>query len=147
MTDREKPLAVVVEGDAFVAGMVSYFLELQSIQCLSVATAEDGLELVSSGSPDMAIIDARLPGRDGWWMLEQIRGTEASASLPVVMITGYEDARALAERAGQLACGYVAKPFSYDELNARLEEATSLVHGWAHRPAGPQAPNARPSLE
>src|ERR1700716_3276659 len=62
---RPKPKAVVVEDDLTVAGMVAYFLELQGIACFHAGTAEEGWRMILGMSPAMAIIDQRLPGRDG----------------------------------------------------------------------------------
>jgi CheY-like chemotaxis protein len=77
----------------------------------------------------MAVVDQRLPGRDGSWLLELMRHDERFAHLPVVLISGYEDA-AVEGRARELGCCCLAKPFSYDQLNDRLAQAADLAWGW-----------------
>ena len=129
MTPTPKPKAIVVDDDPTVAGMVSYFLELQGITCLHAPTAESGWEMVAGESPTLAVVDLRLPGKDGWWLLEQIRHDLRLERLPVVVITGYQETD-VASRARVLGSGCLAKPFSYEELNDRLAEAAELAEHW-----------------
>jgi CheY-like chemotaxis protein len=77
----------------------------------------------------MAVIDQRLPGRDGSWLLERLREDERFSRLPVVLISGYEDP-AVATHAKELGSPCLAKPFSYDQLNSRLAEAVDLATRW-----------------
>jgi two-component system KDP operon response regulator KdpE len=129
MISATKPKAVVVEDDVTVAGMVCYFLELQGITCFHALTAESGWRTIVIETPAMAVIDQRLPGRDGSWLLERIREDDRFSQLPVVLISGYEDA-AVATRAKELGSPCLAKPFSYDQLNSRLAEAADLAMRW-----------------
>ncbi|HEU5001954.1 MAG TPA: response regulator [Actinomycetota bacterium] len=115
-----KRKAVVVEMDDGIAGMICYFLELQGITCSAVTNAEEGLDLLETAHADMAIIDAALPGHDGWWLVEELRHTEERPRLPVVLLTRQHDTESRADR---LACECLGKPFSYDELNERLSAA------------------------
>jgi DNA-binding response OmpR family regulator len=118
----EKLRAVIVEEDDVIAGMICYFLELQDIACSAVPTAEEGLDLVVSGHPDMAVVDVSLPRRDGWWMLRALRAREGVPQLPVVLLTG-ASAEEVSEPAAELACACLRKPFSYDQLNEGLSAA------------------------
>ena len=129
MSYAPKPKAIVVEDDVTVAGMVAYFLELQGITCFHAPTAESGWRMIAAESPAMAVIDQRLPGKDGSWLLERIREDERFSHLPVVLISGYEDA-AVAAHAKELGSPCLAKPFSYDQLNSRLAEAADLARRW-----------------
>ena len=98
MTFAPRPKAVVVEDDVTVAGMVCYFLELQGITCFHAPTAESGWRTIAVESPAVAVIDQRLPGKDGSWLLERIREDERFSQLPVVLISGYEDADVAAQK-------------------------------------------------
>lgn len=129
MTTSPKPKAIVVDDDQTVAGMVAYFLELQGIACLHAPNAELGWDMVAGEDLSMVVVDLRLPGKDGWWLLEQIRQDGRLNHLPVVVITGYQET-GVASRARVLGSGCLAKPFSYDELNAQLIEASELARGW-----------------
>jgi|ERR1051326_4286657 len=123
-----KPQAVVVEEDAFIAGMICYFLELQNVSCSHAATIDEAWDLMRGVGPDMAIVDVAARAGDPWSLLRTIRGSHQTADLPVVVVSVAQDAVAV-DRAALLRCGWLAKPFSYDELNDRLSDATRLAAG------------------
>src|SRR5437899_248651 len=121
-----KPQAVVVEEDAFIAGMICYFLELQNVSCSHALTIDEVWDLVRGNGLDMAIVDVAGRVGDPWSLLRTIRASEQTANLPVVVVSVAQDTVA-ADRAALLSCGWLSKPFSYDELNERLNAATRLV--------------------
>ena len=67
-------------------------------------------------SPDVVILDAMLPNRSGFDILQDLRADPVTASLPVLFLTarGQKRDRELAERAG--ASRFMTKPFSNDEV-------------------------------
>jgi adenylate cyclase len=87
-----------------------------------VVTANDGLaalELVGSEQPDLILLDVVMPGLDGHAVCSQLRANEATAVLPVIMLTsgmGQEKTKAI--EAG--ADDFIPKPFNHDELLTRV---------------------------
>ena len=122
----ESPKILVVEDDEPVASMLSFLLEDEGYGCIRLSTAEDGWNWVLAQPPRAAIVDLRLPGRDGWWLLRRIRRERRTHRLPVVLITGFLD-DAVVSRARALGCECLSKPFSFAELADRLERATELA--------------------
>jgi DNA-binding response OmpR family regulator len=122
----ESPKILVVEDDEHVASMLCFLLEDEGHGCIRVSTAEDGWNEVLAHSLRAAIVDLRLPGRDGWWLIRRIRTERRTHRLPVVLITGFLD-DAVVSRARALGCECLGKPFSFDELADRLERATELA--------------------
>jgi len=122
----ESPKILVVEDDEHVASMLCFLLEDEGHGCIRVSTAEDGWNEVLAHSLRAAIVDLRLPGRDGWWLLRRIRRERRTHRLPVVLITGFLD-DAVVSRARALGCECLGKPFSFDELADRLERAAELA--------------------
>jgi len=86
-----------------------------------VLTADNGLEAleqVQSQEPDLLVLDVVMPGMDGFETLKQVR---ALSSVPVIILSGKE---ANTDKVRGLELGaddYLAKPFSPDELVARIE--------------------------
>lgn len=127
--DRDWPSGatiLVVEDDESVSSMVSYLLEIQDAHCVVGRNAEEGWQAVLSGAPDAAIVDLRLPGRDGWWLLAKVRARRETHRLPMVLITGFLD-EAVEMQAAGLACECLGKPFTFTELMDRLEQAGELA--------------------
>jgi adenylate cyclase len=87
-----------------------------------VLTANDGLaalDLVGSEQPDLILLDVVMPGLDGHAVCSQLRANEATAVLPVIMLTsgmGQEKTKAI--EAG--ADDFIPKPFNHDELLTRV---------------------------
>lgn len=117
--------ALVVEDDEQVALMLCYLLEEQGLACTEVPTAEEGWRIVEAEAPQVAIIDLRLPGRDGWWLVERIRGDAATWRLPIVVITGFLD-RDVEARAQRDRCECLGKPFDFAALAARIRAAAGV---------------------
>ncbi len=93
----------------------------------TVHTHSDGataLAEIARRSPDVVILDAMLPNRSGFEILQDLRADPATASLPVLMLTarGQKRDRELAERSG--ASRFMTKPFSNADVLDCLRELT-----------------------
>ncbi|MGE0071722.1 MAG: heavy metal response regulator transcription factor [Thiomonas sp.] len=81
------------------------------------ADGTDGLHLALTQAYDLVILDAMLPGRDGWSVLQELRARQAT---PVLMLTARDG---VADRVRGLELGaddYLVKPFAFSELLARV---------------------------
>jgi len=87
-----------------------------------VVTATDGLaalDLVETEEPDLILLDVMMPGLDGYAVCRHLRANDATAVLPVIMVTssfGQEKRKAI--EAG--ADDFIPKPFNHDELLTRV---------------------------
>jgi len=130
---------LVVEDEAAIADFVVHGLEGEGHDVRSAADGVEGERLALGGDIDLVILDRMLPRRDGMDVLAGIR--RAEPSLPVIMLTARD---AIDERVAGLDLGatdYVTKPFSFEELAARVrahlrqpagEVATELDAGGIH---------------
>jgi DNA-binding response OmpR family regulator len=112
-----KTRILVVEDEETIRDFVRMGLEYEGFE---VAVAEDGpagLEQVRAFGPDLVVLDLLLPGMDG---LEVCRRIRARSPLPIVMLTarGEVDDRVAGLESG--ADDYLAKPFKFKELLARI---------------------------
>ncbi|MGE0311029.1 MAG: chemotaxis response regulator CheY [Lautropia sp.] len=96
---------------------------LKEIGFVNAEEAEDGqagLSKVSQGGIDFVISDINMPNMNGFELLEAIRKSEASRSIPVLMVTA-EARKEDIVRAAQLgASGYIVKPFTKATLEEKL---------------------------
>jgi DNA-binding response OmpR family regulator len=120
------PRVLVVEDDQRIAALVRHILEADGYQERSAPGAEDAWKELIQESPDAAIIDLRLPGLDGFSLLERIRADGRFHRLPVVILTGQHDPQ-LIERATTLGAEYLEKPFSAKALMDKLREAIERI--------------------
>ncbi len=110
---------LVVEDDPTVGQYVRRGLEEQQIQTDLVDDGLDGLDRASRGEYDVIVLDLRLPGMTGVEVLQTLR--DRGVATPVLVLTAQDavDSKVHALRTG--ADDYVTKPFSFDELLARVE--------------------------
>ena len=98
---------LVVEDDKDARDVFCAMLDYEGAMVLGTASAEEAIEILRTVRPHVIITDIALPGHDGFWLLEQLRSSRRTDSIPVVAVT------AVAGREEILDAGfdaYVAKP-------------------------------------
>ena len=111
---------LVVEDDAAVRRLVTTTLELHGYAFREAKTAAQALLELSSQPPDLVILDLGLPDRDGVEVIRTLRGW---SSLPVIVLSARQDDADKVEALDAGADDYLVKPFSVDELLARVRVA------------------------
>lgn len=81
----------------------------------------EALDLLAARGFDLVLCDLVMPGMSGLSVLHEIRSNRETADLPVIVITGSSDPRAAIDVFKAGADDYVAKPFAFDVLAARVE--------------------------
>jgi two-component system copper resistance phosphate regulon response regulator CusR len=109
---------LVVEDETAIADFVQRGLEAEgySVQC--AGDGNEGERQALTGDPDLVVLDLMLPGLDGMSVLDSIRSEKPA--LPVIVLTAKD---AVEDKVAGLDAGavdYVTKPFSFDELTARI---------------------------
>jgi DNA-binding response OmpR family regulator len=121
---------LIIEDDAETAEMVSTYLETAGYDAVAVETGETALTEITQQPPALVLLDLTLPGMSGLEVLKQVR---ASSFLPLIVISGrtHERDKVIALEAG--ADDYMGKPFSNEELLARIKALLRRV-GWTPIP-------------
>jgi DNA-binding response OmpR family regulator len=113
--------------------IIRFNLETAGFRVACAASGEEALELVAADEPDLIVLDLMLPGIDGFDVCRSVR---ERSSCPIIMLTarGAEEDKVRGLRLG--ADDYVTKPFSAQELLARVEavlrRARPPEHGTRH---------------
>jgi class 3 adenylate cyclase/CheY-like chemotaxis protein len=91
----------------------------------SASSGPEALELVAAELPDLVLLDVQMAGMNGYEVCRRIRENEATALLPVVMVTSHDsEARIDGIRAG--ADDFVTKPFDQQELLLRVRSLVRI---------------------
>ena len=114
------PRVLVVEDDPDIAQLVSRYLEKSGFSVDLLANGRDALAAIASHAPDLLVLDLMLPQVDGLEICRVVRGNDATAAIPIIMLTARaeESDRIVGLEIG--ADDYLAKPFSPNELVARV---------------------------
>lgn len=94
--------------------------QLGYLMVLSDSGAE-ALDLLQGRGFDLVLLDMTTPEISGMHVLREIRGSLDTVDLPIVMITGQGDSAAAVEALAAGADDYIAKPFAFEVLAARIE--------------------------
>ena len=108
---------VLIEDDPAIRTALERALSRRGHAVHAAPTAMAGLELVTSRSPDVVVLDLGLPDVDGTQVLGMIRGISA---VPVIVATARDDENEMVRVLDLGADDYVVKPFSAEQLEARL---------------------------
>jgi len=111
------PVVILVEDDPQVRSVVSTGLRPYGYEVRATDSATHGLALAAAADVSIVLLDLGLPDKDGVELLKTLRGR---SSLPVIVLSArsYESDKVRALDAG--ADDYLTKPFSLDELQARI---------------------------
>lgn len=114
------PVILVVEDVLDTLRMLCDALAIEGYEALAARNVDEALQRLTMTVPDGILLDAVMPGRDGFSLCEQIRDTPAWRHIPVLFMTGLSDTDQILRG---FACGgvdYVVKPLRLPEVMARL---------------------------
>lgn len=115
------PTALVIDDDRTVREMVRRSLEKINVDVVSVGTAQEGLDAISTESPEVVLLDIMLPGVSGLDVFREIHNLDRR--LPVVFITSSSESNVAIEAMQLGAFDYLAKPLDLPKLNALTQKA------------------------
>jgi DNA-binding response OmpR family regulator len=133
---------LLVEDDRDIAELVERYLQKAGFATEVLSSGRDALKALAERPPDLLILDLMLPQVDGLEICRVARGNSRTAAIPIIMLTARVDE---SERIVGLEIGaddYIAKPFSPNELVARVRallrrtqrqpEARDIAYGPIH---------------
>jgi two-component system, OmpR family, response regulator len=134
--DSPRPEArlLVVEDDPGISDLLFSALSFAGFEVRTAGTAAEALREVAASLPDLIVLDIMLPDGDGFDVLRRVRGQ--SSGLPVLFLSAKDG---VADRVAGLTLGaadYVVKPFSMDEVLARIRAVLRRGGPDSARPAG-----------
>ena len=112
-----KPLILVVEDDAPVRNLITTTLKAHDYKFITAQNGSNAIMEASSHNPDIVLLDLGLPDIDGVEVIERIR---TWSEMPIIVISARSEDKDKIDALDAGADDYLTKPFSVDELLARL---------------------------
>jgi two-component system, OmpR family, response regulator QseB len=109
---------LIAEDEPRIAAFIEKGLRSHGFITTIAGDAQDALIMAINGEFDLMILDLGLPGKDGLQVLEELRGQ--GEVLPIIILTGRDDIQSKVAGFEGGADDYLTKPFSFEELLARL---------------------------
>ena len=112
-------VVLVVEDETDIRKILCFNLRSEGYEVLEAGSAEKGMKLMS-GQVSLILLDVMLPGMSGFEMARKLREHDGS-TVPIIFMTALGDEEDILEGFSSGADDYISKPFSFNELNARIK--------------------------
>ncbi|MFZ0130291.1 MAG: EAL domain-containing protein [Candidatus Dormiibacterota bacterium] len=119
---------LVVDDDEVVGVTACRMLERHGLRAVLVPTIREAMAELAH-STEVLVVDIGMPDGDGWDLIGFVRASDAHLRMPVVVMTGLLDSADVLNRAYDLACEYLGKPFAAEALIAKIDSARRLAAG------------------
>ena len=129
---------LVVEDDRDIADLIRLYLDRAGHVVDVALTGDEALGVIRETPPDLLILDVMLPDEYGFSMCRWVRQHPRHARVPIIMLTARTSTRDTVEGLESGASAYIRKPFTFEELLARVrsrlrevpaDAGTTIVHG------------------
>ena len=116
---------LVVDDDSSICETLKLYLTEEGHEVHTALTGTDGLNKVVEVSPDVVILDIRLPDIDGFTVLEDLKTDDEGTK--VIMITAHHDMDTAIKAMKEGAFDYIHKPIDVDELDIAIQKALTIL--------------------
>lgn len=112
-----EPLILAVDDEPGILRLLSLELQAQGCRMITTTDPREALTLAQSAEPDLVLIDLMMPEMSGYELMKRMR---VRRRIPIIILSGKDGARDRLQGLESGADDYIVKPFSPDELGARI---------------------------
>jgi DNA-binding NtrC family response regulator len=112
---------LVVDDEYLIRWTLQQNLEKEGYEVLLAETGEEALDKVKEEAPDLVLLDIKLPGMDGYEVLE--KALRVDQSIIPIMITAFEDVEKVVKAMRLGAFDYITKPFDFGKVRLSVQKA------------------------
>jgi signal transduction histidine kinase len=123
MNPDTKPAVLTIDDDQFVRESLANFLEDFGFTVLQACDGEEGIAVFAANSPDLVLVDLRMPRMDGLQVLASVR--QMAPEIPIVVVSGAGDIRDVVEALRRGAWDYLVKPIQ--DMNILLHSVQTCL--------------------
>lgn len=118
---ESKARILIADDSVDVVELLRKRLRHEGYETIEAYDGEECLVQAREGSPDLIILDVMMPKLDGYEVCRNLKSSRRTAYIPVLMLTARGEVESKVRGLGAGAQDYVAKPFNYAELSARIK--------------------------
>ncbi len=120
---------LVVEDHPDMRELLTWQMELMGFSAISAKHGKEGVEKALKEKPNLILMDIMMPGMDGWEAARILRANPETCDIPILAATALfreSDLRSCLEAGCN---GYLVKPFTFQELQGKVQEFVSTANG------------------
>ena len=129
---NNNPLILIVEDDNHIKNLISTTLKVNKYNYLVASSGNEAIMLAVSHKPDIILLDLGLPDMDG---VEIIKNVREWSNIPIIVISARSEDKDKIDALDFGADDYITKPFSVEELLARIRVATRRLNSMNEKQA------------
>ncbi len=127
MTDPTLPPILVVDDNEDNAHIIRDYLESRGYPISVAYNGDEAMTLFETEKPSIVLLDVMMPGRDGWQVCREIKGSPNGKNVRVVMVTALQDWMDKRQALETGADDFVEKPFELAKLGEVVERNTAKL--------------------
>ena len=112
---NREPLVIIIEDDKNFADILKDYSRDHGYRSIIVNEGTNAVEIIKKNQPEGVILDIMLPGKDGWQILKELKGDEATAHIPVHLMSANDEATNHAGLEG--AISFIKKPIAIETID------------------------------
>jgi DNA-binding response OmpR family regulator len=121
MSEPGRKLVLVADDDPDILDLVTFRLDRAGYEVVQARDGQEALDTALARAPDLCVLDVMMPRLDGYEVTRRLREAESTRSVPVILLTARAQESDVERGFGAGATDYMRKPFSPQELRARVE--------------------------
>ncbi|MGL3607223.1 response regulator [Rhizobium sp. G187] len=115
-----RDIVLLIDDSPDTLGFLTEALEAAGYSVLIATSGHAALSIVNRISPDLVLLDAMMPGMDGFETCRALKADPAAAQVPVIFMTGLTETEHVVKALESGGVDYLTKPINIDELRARI---------------------------
>lgn len=121
-----KPAILLVDDEPTCLRLLSSALADGDYQLLATTCAAEAMELARKHNPHLVLLDVLMPGMDGFAVCREFRADPATKNIPIIFLSGLQDARDRVRGIELGAVDFITKPFEPAEVSARVRRQVEI---------------------
>jgi len=123
---KKKPKVLLVDDDGFMLTVLSSYIPKDVFDIVTAKDGDSGISAALKEDPSIILLDANMPGKDGWDTLVGLKADKKTAAIPVLMCTAVDDCGSLDRAFLAGAQGYMTKPVNKDGFLKKINKTLGL---------------------
>lgn len=113
---------LIIDDEEELCSLVSEFLGKKGFTAISANRGKEGIKIAQRLMPNLILLDINMPKMDGFAVLEKLKNSEKTITIPVIMLTGRGDDESKIKASGLYSEYYITKPFDLEELASKIRQ-------------------------